>query len=121
MTIKLKKVSDIYLEPIQISMMKIFAKIVNGFCRKAPSQILYWALNTTLTILKSKGSRPFCLLQYIKLCGSVIKYSPFYQNFCHINAFLIAREAISGTKKVKVQNCTIVKETIWNKSLKDSQ
>ena len=109
MTIKLTKVSDIYLEPIQTSMMKIFAKIINGFCRKSPSQILYWALNTTLTILKSQESGAFCLFQYIKLCGSVIKYSPFYQNFYHINAFLIVRETISSTKKVKkgtkLHNC----------------
>ena len=37
MTIKITKVSNMYLEPNKISMMEFFAKILHGFCKKAPS------------------------------------------------------------------------------------
>ena len=78
--LRLIKVSDTYLEPSQTSMMgNFFAKIVNGFRKKAPSEIRDWVTNTPLSKLRSQESGTFCLPHYITLCSSVIKCSPFHQ------------------------------------------
>ena len=79
MTTKFKKVSDMYLEPNQISMIS-FATIVNGFDnKKVRSWILDWGVNIHLSVLKSQENEDFCLLSHIHLCRSFLKCSPFYE------------------------------------------
>lgn len=79
MTTKLTKVSHMYLEPNQISMIS-FATIVNGFDnKKVPSWILDWGVNIHLSVLKSQENEDFCLLSHIHLSSSFLKCSPFYE------------------------------------------
>ena len=90
-----------------------FAKIGNVFHKNAPSQILDWVLKTPLSIVKrqERGALAF-FKKYIKLCGSVMKFSTFYQKYIqkrHIYAFLNVRRAISAVLK-QVPKCTIAKE-----------
>ena len=87
------------------------AKIVNGF-HKNPSQILDLFFNTPLSILRSKEIGVICLLQFIKLCSSVMKYSPFYQKYIvkiHVYTLLIVRDAISKASET-VQKYKIAKK-----------